>query len=389
MKLSEAEVKLRRAWTSELYNEHEAVCWQYKVNLSKPFIEITNSKKEWGSWNTRTRILRMSGVLILEHSWDVTLNVFKHEMAHQIVSDLFGWSDGHGPYFDRACDMIGVPPEFRDAKGDLPRKIGDFREETIDSENMRMLEKVRKLLSLSRSANENEAFLAMKKANELIEKYNIDRIEQDRAAQFVYAIINHKKKRIENYQRGICRILQDHFFVDVVYSYLFDPKACDTYRTIELLGTVENVRIAEYVYYFLMNHMEILWKAHLKKNPDRAARNKRSYRLGIVEGFQSKLDSQAKQRMEARAGKWMERRAFGNSRPETMSVLIRAEDAGLKSFVTMRFPRLSSYKSAQATIDRETYNAGMHDGKALNLHKGIERKDGNRGRLLNSPLRSG
>ena len=63
----------------------------------------------------------------------------------------------------------------------------------------------------------------MTKANELIEKYNIDRIERDRAAGFAYAIINHKKKRLENYQRRIGHILHEHFFVDIVYSHQFDP----------------------------------------------------------------------------------------------------------------------------------------------------------------------
>ncbi len=382
MQLSEEEVGLRRAWISELYLEHEAISWQYRVDLRKPFIEITNSKSEWGAWHAGARIMKISGVLIMEHSWDITLNVFKHEMAHQIVSEVFHSSDGHGPYFDRACDMIGVPEAFRSASGDLPRKIVDFRDEPIESENMRMLEKVRKLLSLGQSANENEAFLAMTKANELIEKYNIDRIERDRAAGFAYAVINHKKKRMENYQRRIGHILHEHFFVDIVYSHQFDPGDCQTYRTIELLGTVENVRIAEYVYYFMLNQMEILWKAHQRKRVGKGARNKRSYRLGVIKGFHEKLDHQAKERMKQRAGGPMVRRGFDNDGHQTMSALICSEDKALKSFVNMRFPRLSGYRSQRAKIDPDMYQAGVQDGKDLNLHKGIERRDGNRGRLL-------
>lgn len=70
----------------------------------------------------------------------------------------------------------------------------------------------------------------MKKANELIEKYNIERIEQKSDSKFVHAIINHKKKRIENYQRSVCLILKDYFFVEVVYSYLYDAHNCETYK---------------------------------------------------------------------------------------------------------------------------------------------------------------
>ncbi|MCF8144587.1 MAG: SprT-like domain-containing protein [Deltaproteobacteria bacterium] len=369
------EIKFQRVWIRELVREHEAICWGYRVDLARPMIEISKSRKEWGAWDPACRTIRISAALITGHSWDATLNVFKHEMAHQIVTDIFGAAEGHGPLFDRACAMIGVPEAYRGARGDAPRRIGDFRDEQIDSENMRMLDKVRKLLSLARSGNENEAFLAMQKANELIEKYNIDRIEQDRAAKFVYAIIHHKKKRVENYQRRICLILKDHFFVDVVYSSLYDATACQTYRTIELLGTVENVRIAEYVYYFLMNQMEVLWKVHQRKRSAPASRNKRSYRLGVVKGFHERLDRQAMER----SGQYPSAETGG---PRTLSALILAEDKALSEFTKTRFPRLSRYRCAGGNIDFTMFQAGRKDGEQLNLHRGIQHKDGFKGRLL-------
>jgi hypothetical protein len=304
----------------------------------------------------------------------VTVNVFKHEMAHQIVTDLFHGADGHGPRFEKACNMIGVPHDFRGARGDLPRKVLNFREKEIDSESVRILEKVRKLLSLARSRNEHEAFLSMKKANELIEKYNIGRIEQDKASQCVYAIISHKKKRIQNYQRRICLILMEHFFVDVVYSCLYDATDCQTYKTIELLGTVENVRMAEYVYYFLLNQMEVLWKIHRGKTAGRAARNKRSYRLGVLKGFHDKLDRQARERSH--------RHDLRNDSTKSVSALICTQDRELHAFMKMRYPRLSKYRSRGMRVDYRMFQAGLNDGKRLNIYRGIQQKDGYRGRLL-------
>ena len=374
MNLMEEEIRFQRAWVSELYSEHESICWSYNVDLPRPIIEISNSRTEWGSWDVDSRTMRISAFLIKGHSWDVTLSVFKHEIGHQIVTDLFHTNDGHGPLFETACNMIGVPRDFRGARGDLARKIVDFRDQEIDSEDVRMLDKVRKLLSLARSKNENEAFLAMKKANELIEKYNIERIEQDKAANFVYAVINHKKKRIENYQRRVCRILREHFFVDVVNSYLYDAKDRETYRTIELLGTVENVSIAEYVYYFLLNQMEVLWKTRQRKEKKGNIRNKRSYRLGVLKGLHDKLDRQARERKK---GCDLE-----GSGEKTLSALICAEDRMLKAFIKMRFPRLSNYRSAGANIDYGTFQAGIDDGKRVNISRGIQQKDGYKGRLL-------
>lgn len=386
MNQSRADIEFQRAWTAELYREHEAVCWQYRVDLPKPMIDISRARREWGAWDAHSRTLRISAHLIETHSWDITLNVFKHEMAHQIVTDVFKAADGHGRLFKKACDMIGVPHEFRGSGGDLPRSITDFRDRETASENMRMLEKVRKLLALARSKNEHEAFLAMQKANELIEKHNIDRIEQNKRARFVYAVINHKKKRIENYQRKVCQILREHFFVDVVYSRLYDAADCQTYRIIELLGAVENVRIAEYVYFFLMHQMDRLWKRHRRKSGATIAGTKRSYRLGVLKGFHDKLDRQAKERRGSHtpARNARQREAGGSEaeESETLSVLICANDPELNAFRQMRFPRLVNYRAPGAKVHLGAFQMGVTDGKQIRLHKGLEKKDGYRGNLL-------
>ncbi len=370
----EKEIWFQRAWLSKLQEEHEAICWNYKVKLSRPFMELSNSKTEWGTWNADFRTLKISLHLIREHPWDIVVHVLKHEMAHQMVTDLFKSADGHGEYFQMACERLGVPSEFRRAKGDLRRPLADFRSQEMESEGSRMLEKVRKLLSLAQSENENEAFLAMKKANELIEKYNIDRVEQDKTSGCVYAIINHKRKKTENYQRRICNILKEHFFVDVVYSYLYDAGDCQVYKTIELLGTSENVSIAEYVYYFLMNQMEMLWKVHLRTNGKGVSRNKRSYRLGLLRGLHDKLDREALER-KACYGK-------GISHAKSMSALIRGRDSALEEYKNMRFPRLVNLSHRRATVDMDTFQAGINDGKRLKIYKGIEGRDGYGGRLL-------
>jgi hypothetical protein len=374
VKLTKEEIKLQRAWISQLYVEHESICWAYKIKLSRPIIEVSNSETEWGSWDAEFRTMKFSSRLIREHSWDVVINILKHEMAHQIVTEILDSVDGHGDLFQRACHMIGLPQEFSRASGDIPRKLMDFRNEEIVSDNARILEKVKKCLSLAQSNNENEAFIAMKKANELIEKYNIERVELGSDSKYVQAIINHKKKRIENYQRSICLILNDYFFVEVVYSYLYDAENCETHKTIELLGTVENVIMAEYVYYFLLNQLEILWKAHKAKRGYRSNKKKRSYWLGVLRGFGDKLAHIETDR--------------GNHKKQdtkdvvTTSALICAQDKMLARFLGMRFPRLHSHRPQSATLDRSTFKAGIKDGKQLTLHKGVTQNTSFQGKLL-------
>ena len=324
MNISENEISLRRVWTAQLYREHKHICWDYRVNLSQPVIEIFDSKKYLGQWVGEFRTIKISSHLIKKYSWDVVIHILKHEMAHQIVDEIFQCNEMYGEMYRKACDKIGVPEEFRSASGDFPDSVRRFIGKRFDSDNAKMLEKVRKLFSLAKSPNENEAFLAMKKAHELIEKHNIQRIEKGDGSRYVYEIITHNKKRTENYQRRICSILRDFYFVDIVHSFQFDPESCQTYKTIEILGTPENVKIAKYVYFFLMSQLDSMWNAYKTKN--RSGNNmKRSYWLGVLKGFQKKLEKIEKEKQQNMKIK--------KSKNETTSEVIRAQDKNFIQFI--------------------------------------------------------
>ena len=373
MKRTKEEIQCRRSWTSQLYREYKDISWRYKVNLDPPIIEIFESEKYWGRWIPESRTIKISAKLIHGHSWDVVVNILKHEMAHQIATELFDIDGGHGKQFQKCCQMIGVPHDFRSASGDIPKIILDLKEYKISSEKRRLLEKVDKLLSLAKSVNKHEAELAMNKAREFILKYNLKRVQKDSGSKYVYKIINHKKKRIENYQRKICSILSNFFFVDIVCSYLYDATLRDTHRTIELLGTLENVLMAEYVYFFLLNQLESLWVRHQAKT-GAPFREKRSYWLGIIEGFREKLEHMEKIKSDFQH--------LPRSRQKTVSALICGEDGMLSNFKKDRFPRLFSPSHQYPKIYKKTYMSGKEDGRNLNLYKGVARKDGNKGKLL-------
>ncbi|MEA2083640.1 MAG: DUF2786 domain-containing protein [Thermodesulfobacteriota bacterium] len=367
------ETRVLRMWVTQLYQEYDSIIWRHRIDLKKPVIELVNSKCSWGYWKNKPRTIGLSVTLIKKHSWDVVINVLKHEMAHQIVNEQFKGNEGHGPIFQKACRLIGVPEEFSKATGDIPHRIPDLHESERCSWNNKTLEKVRKLMALAESRNEHEAFLAMKKVNELIKKYNLKRIEENTKADYVYKIINHKKKRIENYQRHICSILMDYYFVEIVFSELFDAKSGNIHKTIELFGTVENVIMAEYVYFFLLNRLEALWKSYKSSN-NIPGSMKKSYRLGVLQGFREKLNTLNAKRHD--------RKNPASDGNKSISALVCAGDSMLTNFISMRFPRLRKYSSRAARIDKCTYEAGIDDGKQLNLRKGIIRKDGNKGRLL-------
>jgi hypothetical protein len=365
------EFDLRREWLHQLYNEYETITWGYRIQISTPIIEITDAGSYWGTWDSDNRTIRISSHLIKEHSWDTVTNILKHEIAHQMVSTYYQQEDGHGPLFKHCCKVIGTPDEFCKAGGDLPEEFDNPEKHLMDSSQRDILIKIEKLLALAQSNNENEAFLAMEKANQLIEKYNFERINLTRSSEYTYKIITHKKKRVENYQRRICSILQNHYYVDIIYCRQYDALANETYKTIELFGTIENVTIAEYVYFFLLNSLEPLWKTHQLNNKTTGSK-KRSYWLGLLDGFRDKLDKSITARHQSKA--------ISKIKPSHALVLV--EDSKLDDFLRKRHPKIRSTSHKGGKIDPGNYNAGFSDGKNIIINKGINKNDGNRGGLL-------
>jgi hypothetical protein len=366
--------KYRTIWLNQLLIEYEEICWSYGVELTTPVFEISDSRNEVGSWHSKTRTIRLSRYLIAEYSWTVTLQVLKHEMAHQLCSELFGSEEkGHGADFRKGCELLGVEPEYRLAKSSLPELEKNLmKEKTISAKGRMFVEKVEKLFALARSPNENEAALAMRKANELIEKYNLHFLEEGTEREFGYAVINRKRKRIESYQRHICRILQDFFFVRVVMSSLYDPGINQSHKIIEIIGAKENVAIGEYCYFFLENKLFSLWNHNRHKFKGTTRTEKNSYFLGLLAGFHDKLKKQG----EKTAGVTV---CAGDGHKAV--VLVTAEKE-LDRYVGSRFPQLQKVSRRTARVFKSTYNDGVTTGRTITLAKGVTGDPVQSGRFL-------
>jgi len=361
-------------WANQLHREFEDICWSHQVKLPTPIIDIVSSIGHLGEWLPAEQTIRISSDLIIKHPWPVTINVLKHEMAHQLCSTR-GLDAGHGPHFQAACVMLGVPAVYRSARGDSPEVFTDLETASeMVQEGRRFFAKVEKLLALGRSSNEHEAALAMQKANELIEKYNLQQTTTEQERRYAHTIINRHKKRIEVWQKSICAILTNFFYTKIIYASIYDPLSDEKYKTIEIFGRAENVAVAEYCYHFLERELESLWQMNRGRFQGRTITEKRSYWLGVLHGFRKKLQSQA----AAKPG--------SGPRPaaNTTSALVVAADLGLEAFVSQQFPRLRSIRQTGPSINRTTYDHGATDGHNIVLHKGVDGQDGNRGRLLPS-----
>ncbi|MFM8316144.1 MAG: SprT-like domain-containing protein [Deltaproteobacteria bacterium] len=355
-----------RAWTFQLAEDYLQILFAYKIKLKKPVFEIRPLGNRWGQWDPETRTMTFSERLIETHPWNIVLEILKHEMAHQYVTDIFGSDESHGPLFKQACDKLGVAFWARKAESELEAliKLGELEN---NEEESRLLNRVEKLLALATSTNEHEALAAMQKVQQLYVKYNLERVEKNQNVQYLSKIIFTHKKRLERYQYVICSILNEHFFVEVIHSSLYDAKKLSEFKVIEILGTRENVQMAEYVYHFLMNQIEILWKGYQKerhKNP----RARRSFSLGVATGFRDKL----------------ERHSLELDKKESSKALVARQDKELEVFVRSRYPRLVKIQHGARVHEAIHYNAGKNRGASLVLHRGVSSATGMLGKLIRS-----
>lgn len=362
---------LRAAWLKQIQAEFEDICFQYRLDLQPPVFELTDSRTRFGSWDHQYRIIAISTHLIRSHPWKITLHVLKHEIAHQICSDIFAAADeGHGPLFKKACALLGLSGPFCRAGAD-EAAFPDILEPSTSprtAEGRRILSRVEKLLALAGSDNEHEAALAMQRAGELLSRHNLDLSPPDDTA-FLHLSLNTGRQRMPGYLRGICALLQEYFFVQVVCASVYDPQKDVSLRTIELFGRRENVVVAEHCYHFLTGKLASLWQRNRHRFPRGGQRARNSYLHGVIVGFREKLAARRRQ-CPAPAVK----REHGRE-------LILAEDIRLQNFVAVHFPRLRKGSSRKIRLHADAYRDAVATGKTLVLHRAMEESSANGGLL--------
>lgn len=363
---AEGDPSLRRLWLAQLLAEYRAICRMHRAALALPVFEIIEDRSRAGSWSPGFATLGIASWLIAEHGWDVVIEVLRHEICHQYVEQVLGRGQEppHGPAFQEACERFAVHPAFRTAQGAIPR----FLPAREGGEKAGILARVEKLFALAGSGNEHEASLAMQKANALLRRHNLERLERKGTVVYDYLVLAGASARLAAHQRSIAAILRDFFHVQVIISRQFDARTGENPRVMELMGVRDNLAVAEYVYHFLMGRLPLLWQEH-RKRTGAAGREKNSYWLGVLNGFRLKLADQEK----AEAAR--ERRECGTS-------LILTADPGLVRYCRSRYPRLRTVRRAGPRLRADSYEAGQEEGRRLVLHKGVAEHDGDRGGLL-------
>ncbi len=319
----------------------------------KPLFSLGEMERKMGEWSSGKNEIRLSRSFVLNHPWDSVREVLKHEMAHQLAHRMLAGrrEDPHGPVFQSACDLLRADPR---ASGGYP----SFREQVFNrkhSEEDRIMQRVQKLLALAESANPHEAEAAMVKAHELIARHNIDLFDRKSERRFLSIFLGEPALRHTRDAYALAGLLMEFYFVEGIWTSAYVLEKGKMGRVLEISGTPQNIEMAEYVHGFVRHYIDAQWRTY-NKDKGLTQHRKTDFAVGIINGFQSKLEP-AQDRL-------------ADESPQTRA-LIRRGDPQLNRYFRRRYPRIRSIHRGPVRQDPEVYNDGVEAGEKLVISKGI------------------
>ncbi|HEY0713285.1 MAG TPA: DUF2786 domain-containing protein [Polyangia bacterium] len=321
--------------------------------LHRPSFLLHDGTEKLGLWNGNRRTLSIGRRLILDHPWAIVCEVLKHEMAHQFVDEVLGIEDqsAHGPAFVEVCRQRGID---HSARG-LPAEVAAAAEdETI-------LRRIARLLALAGSPNLNEAESAMREAQRLMLKHNLDATAATARRGFSFRHLGTPRPRIEAAEQILGGILAEHFFVEVIWVAAYAPLEGRQGRVLEVCGTPTNLEVAGWVHGYLLEAAERLWQEHKREARLQSDRERRRFRLGVMMGFREKL-----------------RKSAVAARSEG---LVYKGDPALTDYLRVRHPRQTTGRSIGFTASG-VFEHGRKAGRNLVLRRPIHTTATSRGLLL-------
>lgn len=329
-----------RGWVFKLTELYQNICKEKNIPLNVPLIIIADlGKSKLGYWSKIKREITVSFEVIQEFPFHQIIHVLKHEMAHQFVDEVLCRTDQrpHGDLFKEACKVLDVTPEAALKKC---------------SDQDKYIQKIEKLLALSTSMNQHEAEAALTKAQELSFKYNIT-LMGNSDSEYCIRPLGEIRKRIASFEWIIMNILSEFYFVKTLKIFHRHESMDGHLWQFEIYGTQHNIDTAEYVYYFLLNNAEALWRKYRAEQGKNVSRMRNSYMSGIFDGFRQML----KKEQELLKRKYE---------------VIRLIDSDLEDFFSECNPRISRRKISTST-DKDVYSDGMKEGRKLKMKPGLRK----------------
>lgn len=303
--------------------------YYYPISVASFQDERESSKKILGQFSEKNLKILVNFTMLKAASDFTLIDLLRHETAHYINYIHHGSSVlPHGKEFVELCQKLGWGVEVYGAS---------IEEKTWDSTVADKEKKLKKLLALSKSNNEHEATLALKKAQDIITQYGISSKADEEEVYFLKILDTLKRKNAK--LQAIYDILEAMNFA-VIFHYTFDDLQFETY------GTWEQVSHCEEVFHFLNASLDEIWRAQTNLSGIQA---KTSFFIGFSQAVTRNLE--------------IEQREFSKEQRQN---LVKYQEALTKA-KEMIYPRLKSSHSQQ-NIDLTAFRKGFKNGENFNTN---------------------
>lgn len=372
----------------ELAKEWEDLRFQHQLNLRPPTFQVQTLTSQLANWHPETRCITISSHALETLAWDSVIGILKHEVAHQIVSEIYNSSDQHGAEFQKAADRIGLLQPFRKHALDLDEaRESEKRASTLPQDVAR---KIARIEALAHSSNPHEARVAESILGKMREELDSSATQEGMFRKTVSLGL----KRVPHHIALAAGILSEHFHVRVLFSSEFIVRDLERRQCLILFGQRHHVLMAEHVFMFLLRESDRLWKqevsVRIAERPSQSSsriKERNDFLSGLMKGFASFLRDQEHRRTHEEPREMDQLPNPHANRLQDHAIQIsnqKKRNRDLDAFMHNQYPRIS-LRSTRRNTASESYERGMDAGRSIRIANPIETSHARgRGKLLAS-----
>lgn len=224
----------------------------------------------------------------------------------------------------------------------------------------KVMDKIRKLLALSQSPNENEASNAMSKVQELLLEHELDisQVEGVKTSDIMEDNFTENRPGIAKWEQRLMSGIANSLNCRIIISSGWHGWTTKRY-TWHMVGFSADTEVCKYLYSYLMDAIKSLVKGEMKGLSFDTGRerevHRESFLYGVVMTINSKVSEKFKEVIQ---------------QSEEIHALIRRKDAEVSRYVDDNY-NLGKNRSRTGMLDYDAVIRGKIAGEGISISKGM------------------
>lgn len=211
----------------------------------------------------------------------------------------------------------------------------------------KVIKRIQKLLSMagSKSYNPNEASVAAKRAQELLDKYNINISEVEAKEVTTVDVELVQNRIIDDWKMMLADAMQTAFGIR---SLILSTRPPYSGQGIRFVGGEVDVEVAKYTYDFLVETVDRLYEE---------GEEEISYKMGVASSICAKLRAMGQEEKEKQA--------------EKKNEIIFIKGRAIQDYLAEQNIQGATPQQRQQVTDQEALRKGYKAGEGVEIRKGI------------------